>query len=55
MALLTIREAAHRLGTDEKTVQEWIERGLLRPRYPCLPTAAQQTASGISHFTVHHA
>lgn len=40
MALLTIQEAARRLGTDEKTVQEWIERGLLRPKYSCLPTAA---------------
>lgn len=32
MVLLTAREAAQRLGKDERTIRRWIEKGMLTPR-----------------------
>jgi len=33
MALLTAREAAKRLGKDERTIRRWIDKGILTPKH----------------------
>ncbi len=39
MSLLTIQEAAQRIGADEQTIRQWIEQGLLKSltRRTCEP------------------
>lgn len=47
VAYLTIRKAAEKLGTDEATIREWIERGLLKDiqRRVSFPTSGELMAA----------
>lgn len=48
MTLLTISQAAQRIGTDEQTICHWIEMGLLTPRIEAPQGKTSQCTHNIS-------
>jgi predicted site-specific integrase-resolvase len=43
MSLLTLDEAAIRLGVPRQTIEDWMKRGLLASEHPSVPPGCAET------------